>query len=118
MDSYATSKLKDITAFLQLIVQALGCIDDESLEINTKTLYSIIGGEKDEEREGDINGTLSEQLKALNDNIETLNTKMETLINHVDFLDDIVHKDGAGVGYLKVMQPQDGWEWNYTDGGF
>ena len=113
MDSYATSKLKDITSFLQLIVQALGCIDDESLTINEKSLYSIIG--EDEERISNIDGTLSEQLKALNDNLSIMNDKMQTLISHIDYLDDIVHKDAADVAYLKVMLPSNGWEWNYTD---
>ena len=113
MDSFANEQLKNIVSFLQLIINALGCIDDESLTINEKSLYSIIG--EDEERTSNINGTLSEQLKALNDNLSTMNDKMQTLVSHIDYLDDIVHKDAADVAYLKVMLPSGNWEWNYTD---
>lgn len=116
MDSYSTSKLKEIVSLIQLIVQALGCIDDESLTINEKSLYSLIGG-TDEERTGNIKGSLAEQLTALNDNITDLNGKMQTMIDYINYIDDVIGHSPGGTGYARVMLPQDGWEWKYAQEG-
>lgn len=113
MNSYSTSKLKEIVSLMQLIVQALGCIDDESLTINEKSLYSLIGG-TDEERTGNINGSLSEQLKALNDNITEMNGKMQTMIDYINYIDDIIGHSPGGTGFARVMLPGGDWGWEYT----
>lgn len=113
MDSFANEQLKNIVSFLQLIINALGCIDDESLTINEKSLYSLIGG-IDEERTGNIKGSLAEQLTALNDNITDLNGKMQTMIDYINYIDDIIGHSPGGTGYARVMLPQDGWEWKYA----
>lgn len=113
MDSFANEQLKNIVSFLQLIIQALGCIDDESLTINEKSLYSLIGG-TDDERTGNINGSLAEQLTALNDNITDLNGKMQTMINYIDYIDDIIGHSPGGTGFARVMLPGDDWGWEYT----
>lgn len=113
MDSFANEQLKNIVSFLQLIINALGCIDDESLTINEKSLYSLIGG-TDEERTGNIKGSLAEQLTALNDNITDLNGKMQTMIDYINYIDDIIGHSPGGTGYARVMLPQDGWEWKYA----
>lgn len=116
MDSFANEQLKNIVSFLQLIINALGCIDDESLTINEKSLYSLIGG-TDEERTGNINGSLAEQLTALNDNITEMNDKMQTMIDYINYIDDIIGHSPGGTGYARVMLPQDGWEWKYAQEG-
>ena len=112
MDSFATEQLKAVVSFLQLIVQALGCIDDESLTVNEKSLYSLmrIFVEADESRTGNIKGTVSEQLVALNDSIHELKTAVERTNSLLDYIDDSIGHANSDTGYIRIM-PSDGTYW-------
>lgn len=112
MDSFATDQLKAVVSFLQLIVQALGCIDDESLTVNEKSLYSLmrIFAEADESRTGNIKGTVSEQLVALNDSIHELKTAVERTNSLLDYIDDSIGHANSDTGYIRIM-PSDGRYW-------
>lgn len=121
MDSFSTGKLKEICTYLQLIVGAMGCIDDDN-KINPISIYDIISGisDKDDDRQADINGTLQEQIKALNDNISNLASAIgdikagiDRTNNHLDYIDDMIGHSPDGTGYARIMPPGDGWYWKY-----
>ena len=121
MNSFSTGKLKEITSLMQHIVKALIGIDDETGELKEKQLYGILQSisseaSEDEEREENIDGTLQEQIKALNASINSLNTTLSSIntsINRTnDFLDyiDNVISSTNDTPYVRVMLP-DGIVW-------
>lgn len=108
MNSFSTGKLKEITSLMQLIVKALIGIDEETGELKEKQLYGIlqsISSETDEERTGNIDGTLQEQVKALNDNIKNLNTTLES----IETLVSSIVGNAYDVGYVRTMNASTNW---------
>jgi hypothetical protein len=103
MDSFSVGKLKEICTYLQLIINAVGCVDKEN-KINETTMYDILNSFTitDEERQSNINGSLAEQIKALNDNISALNAKLTETNKSLAFIDDAVAYQND-VGYLRTM---------------
>ena len=118
MNSFSTGKLKEITSLMQLIVKALIGIDEETGELNEKQLYGILQSisSEDEERKENIDGTLQEQIKALNASINSLNTTLgniNTNINrtndYLDYIDNTISSTND-TPYVRVMLP-DGIVW-------
>ena len=108
MNSFSTGKLKELVSLLQLIVTAMVGIDEKTGELNEKQLYGIlqsISSETDEERTGNIDGTLQEQIKALNDNIQNLNTTLEK----VETLFSSIVGNAYDVGYVRTMNASTNW---------
>lgn len=101
MNSFSTGKLKELVSLLQLIVTAMVGIDEETGELKEKQLYGIlqsISSETDEERISNIDGTLQEQIKALNTTLE----RIETLLNEVV-------GNAYDVGYVRTMNASTNW---------
>ena len=108
MNSFSTGKLKELVSLLQLIVTAIVGIDEETGELNEKQLYGIlqsISSETDEERTGNIDGTLQEQIKALNDNIQHLNTTLGS----IETLFSSIVGNAYDVGYVRTMNASTNW---------
>lgn len=111
MNAFSNEKMKELVTLLQLLVTAMVGIDEKTGELNEKQLYGIlhsISSVTDEERESNINGTLQEQLKALNDNLARTNELL-------DYIDDCIGHDADGTGYIRIMDNGNGWTWSYKE---
>ena len=111
MNSFSNEKMKELVTLLQLLVTAMVGIDKETGELNENQIYNILQSISgtDEERTADINGTLQEQVKALNDNIISLKTAIEQTNEHLDYIDNVVGFT-SGTAFVKTMLP-DGLIW-------
>lgn len=111
MTSFDSMKLQDAATALQLLVNAL-VVDPETKKVNDKTLYTIISAisTSDENRTGDIKGTIAEQLVALNDSISSLKTAIDRTNSLLDYIDDSVGHADSDTGYIRIM-PSDGTYW-------
>lgn len=114
MDSFSVGKLKEISTYLQLIITALGCVDKES-KINETTIYDVVSTliSSDDARVSDINGSLSEQIKALDETLSKINNNLDKQTELLERLEDSVGYQN-GVGYLRIMQPVNLF-WTYPE---